>query len=191
MGTDKSVSEEPSDAELVRRVQDGDRAAFDRLIERHQRRAVAIAYRLLGNAQDALDVAQDAFLKGFMSIETLENPQSYVGWQMRIVSNLSLNFRRGRKGKSALPLDELLVGEDPSAGGDPIRNAQGGEMEARIRSALAQLPEKQRLAMVLFTIEGLPQKQVAEAIDCSVESVKWHVFQARKKLKEILGEYLQ
>src|SRR5271156_4430498 len=109
MGTDKSVSEEPSDAELVRRVQGGDRAAFDRLIRRHQRRAVAIAFRLLGNTQDALDVAQDAFLKGFMSIKTLQNPESYVGWQMRIVSNLSLNFRRGRKGKSSLPLDELLV----------------------------------------------------------------------------------
>jgi RNA polymerase sigma-70 factor (ECF subfamily) len=190
MGMDSSASQEPSDAGLVRRVQAGDRTAFDLLIQRHQRRAVAVAFRLLGNTQDALDVAQDAFLKGFMSIQTLQNPASYVGWQMRIVSNLSLNFRRGRKGKSSLPLDELLVAEEPAAGGDPIRNVQGSEMEGRIRNALAQLPEKQRLAMVLFTIEGLPQKEVAEAIECSVESVKWHVFQARKKLKELLGEYL-
>ena len=64
------------------------------------------------------------------------------------------------------------------------------EMGERLQAALGELPEKQRLALVMFAIEGLPQKDVAEALGCSVEAVKWHVFQGRKKLKEMLKEHL-
>ena len=64
------------------------------------------------------------------------------------------------------------------------------ELGARLHEALNQLPEKQRLAIVMFTIEQMPQKQVAEALQCSVEAVKWHVFQGRKKLKEMLKDHL-
>lgn len=174
-------------------AQSGDSSAFDALVRRHQRRAFAVSYRLLGNSADALEVTQDAFLKGFKSIGTLQNPDAFAGWQMRIVANLSRNYRRGRKAKWSLPLDDVLVGQEPAgpaASEDPQRRLQGREMGQDIKSALAKLPEKQRLAIVMFCIEQMPQKQVAEAMDCSVEAVKWHVFQGRKKLKELLGQYL-
>ena len=74
--------------------------------------------------------------------------------------------------------------------GDPLRKLESQEMGRRLTQALSQLPEKQRLAIVMFTIEEMPQKQVAEALDCSVEAVKWHVFQGRKKLKELLKGYV-
>ena len=74
--------------------------------------------------------------------------------------------------------------------GDPVRRLESQEMGQKLQQALSELPEKQRLAIVMFTIEEMPQKQVAEALDCSVEAVKWHVFQGRKKLKEILKEHL-
>jgi len=185
-------SAQPPDAELVRRTVAGDRAAFDLLIRRYQRQAVAVSFRLLGNSQDALEVTQDAFLKGFMSIATLQKPEAFAGWLMRIVSNLSLNYRRSRKSRSAMPLDDLpatpQVASDDQPG--PTRRLEGRELGQGIQEALAQLPEKQRLAIVMFSIEQLPQKQVAEAMDCSVEAVKWHVFQARKKLKELLKDYV-
>lgn len=193
METEGRALEGPSDAELVRRAQSGDSSAFDALVRRHQRRAFAVSYRLLGNSADALEVTQDAFLKGFKSIGTLQNPDAFAGWQMRIVANLSRNYRRGRKAKWSLPLDDVLVGQEPAgpaASEDPQRRLQGREMGQDIKSALAKLPEKQRLAIVMFCIEQMPQKQVAEAMDCSVEAVKWHVFQGRKKLKELLGQYL-
>src|SRR5262245_60674888 len=85
---------EPSDGQLVSRVLAGDRSAFDDLVRRYQRQAVAVSYRLLGNSQDAMEVTQDAFLKGFTSLNTLQKPDAFGGWLMRIVSNLSLNFRR-------------------------------------------------------------------------------------------------
>ena len=191
----------PTDGQLVVRTNEGDRKAFDQLINRYQRQAVAVSYRLLGNSQDALEVTQDAFLKAFTSLATLQKPEAFGGWLMRIVSNLSLNFRRGRKNKQQLPLDDLLGTSEPSTSngsgsdwmsqsGDPVRRLESEEMGRKLQEALNQLPEKQRLAIVMFTIEEMPQKQVAETLECSVEAVKWHVFQGRKKLKEILKEHL-
>jgi RNA polymerase sigma-70 factor (ECF subfamily) len=193
---------EPTDGQLVGRVLEGNRKSFDDLIVRYQRQAVAVSYRLLGNTQDALEVTQDAFLKAFSSLSTLQKPEAFGGWLMRIVSNLSLNFRRGRKTGQQLPLDDLLGPSEPTTAeagvgsewmaksGDPAKALESKEMGKRLQEALNQLPEKQRMAIVMFTIEQMPQKQVAEALDCSVEAVKWHVFQGRKKLKEVLKDYL-
>lgn len=191
----------PPDGPLVLRCVNGDRAAFDELIARYQRQAVAVSYRLLGNTQDALEVTQDAFLKAFSSLKTLQKPDAFGGWLMRIVSNLSLNYRRSRKLRTQLPLDDLMGPTDAqrtdnsgsewmAKDGDPLHRLESQEMGVRLKAALEQLPEKQRLAIVMFTIEELPQKQVAEALGCSVEAVKWHVFQGRKKLKELMKEYL-
>jgi len=191
----------PTDGQLVSRTLGGDRKAFDELIGRYQRQAVAVSYRLLGNTNDALEVSQDALLKAFTSLDSLQKPEAFGGWLMRIVSNLSLNYRRSRRTRSQLPLDDLLGPIEPSTtdvsgsdwmaqSGDPVRKLESREMGQKLQEALGQLPEKQRLAIVMFTIEEMPQKQVAEALDCSVEAVKWHVFQGRKKLKEILKDHL-
>ena len=180
----------PPDGELARRAQRGDRNAFDALIVRYQRQAMAVAFRYLGNTQDSLEVTQDAFLKGFTSISMLHNPDAFAGWLLRIVSNLSLNYRRSRKNKASLPLDDLLVEAEPKerSAANPNHQMEGHELGAALKAALEQLPQKQRMAITLFTIDELPQKQVAEAMDCSVEAVKWHVFQARKKLRELLKD---
>ena len=78
------------------------------MIRRYQRLAVAVSYRLLGNSHDSLEVTQDAFLKAFTSLASLQKPEAFGGWLMRIVSNLSLNYRRSRKTRAQLPLDDLL-----------------------------------------------------------------------------------
>ena len=193
----------PTDGQLVGRVLAGDRKSFDELARRYQRQAIAVSYRLLGNSQDAQEVSQDAFLKAFTSLDSLQKPEAFGGWLMRIVSNLSLNYRRSRKIRQQLPLDDALgpthSDSQESAGGgsewmsrgdDPVHSLESREMGAKLMQALNQLPEKQRLAIVMFTIEEMPQKQVAETLECSVEAVKWHVFQGRKKLKELLKEHL-
>jgi RNA polymerase sigma-70 factor (ECF subfamily) len=196
--TQPADTKSPSDGVLVGRVLAGQREAFDQLIERYQRQAVAVSYRLLGNTQDALEVSQDSFLKAFTSLASLQKPEAFGGWLMRIVSNLSLNYRRSRKVRTQLPLDDLLGASDSDAGGsdsmarddNPVHSLESKEMGEQLQKSLAQLPEKQRLAIVLFAIQQMPQKDVAEALECSVEAVKWHVFQGRKKLKELLKEHL-
>src|SRR5215211_5785414 len=111
----------PSDGQLVSQAIAGNRKAFDELIRRYQRQAVAVSYRLLGNSQDSLEVTQDAFLKAFTSLDTLQKPEAFGGWLMRIVSNLSLNYRRSRKTRQQMPLDDLMGGtggqQSPSAAG--------------------------------------------------------------------------
>jgi RNA polymerase sigma-70 factor (ECF subfamily) len=187
------------DASWVKDTLAGRLEAFDRLIEKYQRRAMSVAYRLLGNVPDAADVCQDAFLKAFRSIGTLEDAARFGPWLMRIVSNLSLNFRRGRKSGATVSLDDVgdkiaelggIAGAVRPAGSTSTADPAATELRAAIRKAIDALPEKQRVALVLFSIEGMPQKDVAAIMDCSVELVKWNVFQARKQLRQALAEYL-
>jgi RNA polymerase sigma-70 factor (ECF subfamily) len=189
-----------ADVLLVERARSGDAAAFGELVRLYQRRAISVAYRLLNNAEDAADVAQDAFVRAFRSLGQLDDASRFGPWLLRTVSNLALNYRRSRKSRPAVSLDDESdrpgEGVRPGTGRrhvDPDDDPDGplpAELQAAVAVALEQLPEKQRLALVLFSIEGLPQKEVAEILDCTVELVKWNVFQARKKLKEILAVYL-
>src|SRR5437868_6390241 len=156
---------EPSDGQLVQQVLAGQRKAFDELVNRYQRQAVAVSYRLLGNTQDAMEVTQDAFLKAFTSLGSLQKPEAFGGWLMRIVSNLSLNYRRSRKIRQQLPLDDALGPQsgdagDAAGGGsewmsrgdDPVHALESREMGAKLMRALDDLPEKQRLAIIMFTM---------------------------------------
>lgn len=186
------------DAAWVDQVLAGDAQAFERLVEAYERPVVSTAYRLLGNRDDAAEVAQEAFLRAYRSLARLKEPSRFGPWLLRIVSNLSLNARRARRSGTTVTLDEQwgtdgLVGSD----GEPVvtsigpeRQAQSRELQAALERALDSLPDKQRLALVLFTVEGWPQKDIAELLECSLETVKWNVFKARQRLREQLDEVM-
>jgi RNA polymerase sigma-70 factor (ECF subfamily) len=185
------------DGELVRATRRGELVAFDRLVERHQRRAVAVAYRLLSNRDDAMDVVQDALLKAYDKIGTLTDPERFGAWLMRIVSNLALNSRRSRALRKAEPLESPeggmahdTVNRADESAASPLAEVSAEELRARLDRAIEGLPEMQKQALVLFSIEKLPQKEIAGMLGCTVEAVKWHVFTARKKLKDQFREYL-
>lgn len=182
------------DAAWVHAVLAGDSGAFGNLVETYQRAVVATSYRLLSNNDDAQEVAQEAFLKAYQSLSRLNDPTRFGPWLLRIVSNLSLNARRSRKSSQSVTLDEELGTGDDSApktvNVGPERRTENRELQAAIDNALEQLPEKQRMALLLFTVEGWAQKDIAEVLECSLETVKWNVFQGRKRLKELLGDQL-
>jgi len=178
------------DAQLVRLTLAGDMKAFESLVARYEKRAASAAYRLLGNSHDAMEVCQDAFLKAYQSLASLKEQGRFGPWLLRIVSNLSLNFRRSRKAVASLPTDDALQDAPGSPATRSAESPASGELTAEIERAIATLPEKQRLALVLFAIEGWPQMDVAEMLGCSLEAVKWNVFQARKTLKDKLADYL-
>ena len=196
-----STEGRPSDAELVRQTCAGQRSAFDELIERYQRRATSVAYRLLGDLHDALEVCQEAFVRAYQNLDSLEDQQRFGSWLLRIVTNLSLNFRRSRAAiarKAAFDdclndgetaRDEQIAAPDYSDERPEARSA-AAELSLLVQKAIADLPDQQKTALVLFSIEQLPQKEVASIMGCSVEAVKWHVFQARKKMREALAPYL-
>ena len=186
------------DAGWVQSALAGNKEAFGYLVKAYERPAASTAYRLLGNSHDAVEVVQEALLRAYRSLDRLADPSRFGPWLLRIVSNLSLNARRSRRFGSAVTLDEQR-GTDGVTSGDgpplvssrsPDYEVQRRELNEALEAALEALPDKQRLALVLFTIEGWAQKDIAEVLQCSVENVKWHVFQARKKLREQLGDHL-
>jgi RNA polymerase sigma-70 factor (ECF subfamily) len=196
--TERSTGATPADADLVRTTLGGRREAFGQLIERYQRRATSVAYRLLGDLHDALEVCQESFVRAFRKLDSLEDPDRFGPWLLRIVTNMALNFRRSRGPRLSFT-DCLVDADEPHAerGPDCLRSADppgsrlaGEELRAQIQAGMARLSPQQRAALVLFSIEQLPQKDVACILNCSVEAVKWHVFQGRKKMKEFLADYL-
>lgn len=186
-----------SDEVLVQQARTGDRTAFDELIRRYQRRACSVAFRLLGNMHDALEVCQEAFIRAYRNLSTLKNQARFGSWLLRIVTNLSLNFRRDRApSRRNLSFDDCVL--DDRANGDssfedrhtraPDAGLRDAEADSVVQRAINGLPDNQRSALVLFCVEQLPQREVAGILDCSVEAVKWYVFQARRKLREQLAD---
>src|SRR3989304_5032746 len=98
-----------SEISAVRRAQGGDVDAFAELVKQYQRRTVSVAYRLLGNIEDASDVSQDAFVRAYRNLAQLDDPSRFGPWLLGVVSNLALNFRRARKSRSATSLDDVEV----------------------------------------------------------------------------------
>jgi RNA polymerase sigma-70 factor (ECF subfamily) len=198
MATKASDSSDLSDAQLVRSVLRGQLSAFDELVKRYQRRAVAVAYRLLNHREDAMEIAQDAFLKAYDKLDSLSKPERFGSWLLRIVSNLALNKRRWRSLRKAASLETNPQDEETSLRGQltdtqgpgPVEVASGKEVQKKLHDLIEELPDMQKQALVLFSLQKMPQKEVAEILECSVEAVKWHVFTARKKLKEKLKDYL-
>jgi RNA polymerase sigma-70 factor (ECF subfamily) len=186
------------DAALVKATLEGDQGAFNELVEAYHRLAIGTAYRLLGNSDDAAEIAQDAFLRAYRSLGKLKEPAKFGPWLLRTVSNLSLNARRSKRRATIVAIDEQRGTDGTTDGsGEPVvssigpeKRAEGHELQEAIDAALEELPEKQRLALVLFTMEGWAQKDIAQLLDCSLETVKWSVFQARKRLREKLKDMM-
>ena len=182
------------DAKLVTAALQGDRSAFDGLVSRYQRRAVAVTARLLGNLDDAFDVTQNGFIRAYQALDQLNEPAKFGPWLMRIMTNQALNFRRSRSRNAAMPLNES-VGTDSDdryadqadrlAGSEPLplENIAANEMAGSLGQAIDELPENLRTALVLFTIEKMPQKEIADIMQCSLQTVKWSVFEARRRLR--------
>jgi RNA polymerase sigma-70 factor (ECF subfamily) len=210
MPSDSSASVEPphppehnaqaaAELALVLAAKAGDRQAFGKLAQLYQRQCVAVALRLLGNTHDATELVQDALMKAYKSLLQLEQSERFGPWLMRIVTNLALNFRRSRVRRQALSLEQTSGGAEEGddlkatiAGSTldaPDAQQTGAELGDAIQKALESLPEKQRLALVMFAIEKMPQKDVADVLGCSVEAVKWHVFMARKQLRKTLSGF--
>ena len=179
------------DARLVTGAQDGDRDAFARLFEKHRGQAYSIAYRFLGRREDALDVVQEAFSKAFAAIGTFRGGASFRTWFFRIVTNCSLDLRRSRAVRQAGSLDADDTPEPPSRSSDaapPSGVAERHELKQRIDEALAAIPETNRTAFVLFAIEGVSYREIAEILNISIGTVMSRIFYARQKLQRLLSD---
>ena len=177
------------DAKLVRAAQEGDRQAFGRLFDKYRKTAYQIAYRLLGRREDALDAVQESFVKAFVALATFRGGASFKTWFFRIVTNCSLDLRRSRSVRLAVSLDgeQAPPVPGPERDGQPGRRIEQRELKERIDAALGAIPEANRTAFVLFAIEGISYREIAEILNISIGTVMSRIFYARQKLQRILS----
>ncbi len=174
---------------LVKASQTGDRASFDELVALYQRRAMQLAVRMLADAEEAAEAVQNGFVKAYLNIDKLREPERFEAWFFRIIANTAVSQRRAARGR----MEKIKISGDCESKKvvSPEQKEVGEELKEAIRMAMLKLSKKQAQAIALFGIEDLPQDEVAEIMGCSAEAVRWHVFKARQKLRLLLKEYLE
>jgi RNA polymerase sigma-70 factor (ECF subfamily) len=171
------------EADLIDAARSGDAEAFDEIVRRHMRRAFAVAYRLLGQRQDAEDVVQDAFLAALVKLETFDRSRPFGPWLLRIVVNRGLNVRKARALRQTEPIPE----EARSPGASPHESAERSELREELQRALAQLPDEQRWIVEHVERDGVTGPQIAEMLEMAEGTVRWHLHQARHTLRAALN----
>jgi RNA polymerase sigma-70 factor (ECF subfamily) len=184
------VSEDDRDA--VRRVQAGDTEAFEPLVEKYKRKVFRLAYQVLRDQEEALDVAQEAFVKAFRALPAFKGDSAFYTWLFRITMNVALDRKRQRAtrakslGTDDVPPEEwerTATSTDP----DPEDVASGVERRERIRKGLDSLSEHHRTIIILSDIEGLQYREIAEVLGIPMGTVMSRLHHARKRLREVLG----
>ena len=192
------IREAEEDRGLIARAQQGDTAAFRQLVERHQRRAFAIALALVRDENDARELVQDAFLRVYKSLNNFQGGSSFFTWLYRIITNLSIDLIR-KPGRQLVDIDESRFESDESQeadfpllarvdGADPADVVRRREIAGRLQAALDALPPYHRGVIVMREIEGLSYEEMAQAMGVSKGTIMSRLFHARQKLQRALAD---
>jgi len=187
VGVLPDATEVNEERDLIVRVQAGDQAAFDLLVRRHLPRARLIAKRLMQNPDDADDLVQDAFLRALERIGTFDASRAFEPWFTRLLVNLGRDQHR----KQMVRRTESHDPEAIPGGTRPDREAERSELRSSLRQALESLPDRQRLIVTLFEIDGRSTEEIAGMLNVSQVTIRWHLHQARRALREALKGWVE
>ena len=189
------------EAALIERSQGGDLRAFDQLVLLHQQAVFAVALRMLGNRDDAQDVAQDAFVRAFRSIGTFRRESKLSTWLISITMNLCRNRRRWwarRRRLIVASLDDPIETEEGTLGQEvadpsptPAKTAEHHEQQRQLAAAMQVLREAERTVIVLRDIQGYSYEEIAQILNCRVGTVKSRLSRARLQLRALLDGKLE
>ena len=192
-------STELTDAEIIAKCKNGDRDAFQLLVERYQRRAFGIAYGMLRNREDALDAAQDAFVKVFVMFSRSKEIVLFT-WFYRIVVNVCIDRCRKAKRRKTVEYDDTFRRRDESFAAVPLvgntRPLHPGvalevdELGTVLKEAFAKLSENHRTILLLREVEGMSYEDIADTMDCHLGTVMSRLHHARKNLQKVLKPYM-
>ncbi len=177
--------------EIVRQVQDGDSSAFESLVLSHQTKVYNLSLRMVGNEDDALDMAQESFIRAYNSIGSFRGDCRFSVWLYRLTTNICLDFLRSESRKAHI---SLTYAEDdcereleiPDERFSPQSEAERAELRAAVRRGMKHLPADYRAILLLREIDGLSYDEIGKALELEAGTVKSRIFRARKKLCEIL-----
>lgn len=201
-GASKPKDTKSEDRELVARVQEGDNLAFRILYDRYHRRAHAIAFGVVKNKEDAMDIVQDGFVKVHRHIGKFQGSSSFYTWLYRIIMNLSIDHVRRRKNAKGVEYDDRVGREADQVAGDgallprildtnPGKTVIRRELLEKIQSALDELPEYHRAVIMLREIEGLSYEEMSKVLGVPKGTIMSRLFHARKKMQASLSDYIQ
>jgi RNA polymerase sigma-70 factor (ECF subfamily) len=177
-----AIPEIAGERQLIRRAQCGDGDAFGQLVVRHQQVVFNIAYRMMGNRQEAEDVAQEAFVKAYQALDRFDTQQPLAPWIRRIATNTALNRIKQRRPETELDEEIFVTEQCPS----PQAQTIAGEVSERLRAAVAALPPNYRAAIELRHFRGLSYQEMSEMLNAPLSDIKSWLFRARRKLREVL-----
>jgi len=172
------------DSELVRRSREGDVVAYAELMRRHRHMAYVVAQRILGCADDAEDVVQEAFVCAYRGIGGFRQDRAFAPWMRRITTNCAVNQLRQREREARCMASALA---DPATVEAPDGRVLTIELQAQVRRAVDSLPLRQRLTVVLFYLDGMNVADIADTLGCSASTVKAQLMRGRQKLAQCLG----
>jgi RNA polymerase sigma-70 factor (ECF subfamily) len=181
------------DEELVKAAQEGDMAAFEELVARHRDKIYARAFSMLRNEEEATDLSQEAWVKGWQRLVQFQGDSSFATWMTRIVINLCLDQLRKNKRVRSESIDEMneetggVERQLPVITPNPTEGLERGELRARIDKALGQLSYEHRTVLVLHEFEEMEYKLIAKKMGCSIGTVMSRLFYARRKMASLLA----
>jgi len=184
-----------SEEAVIARCQNGDVAAFEELIAVYQKKVINSAYSILGNREDAYDMAQEIFLKIFANISKFNQQSSFSTWLYRVTRNMCLDELRRRKRHDSRVVSITGEKDDDSYDMQIADTARGpediaaqGAVVQQVRLAINELPEDYRTSLILREMEGLDYQQIADILECSIGTVKSRISRGRKMLREKLSQ---
>ncbi len=185
---ESSKQSDAGDMELVAQARKGDREAFSELVRRYYERIYGTIYSLVGDRDDAEDLAQEAFLKAYRSLSSFRSQSRFYTWIYRIGVNCCLDWMKSRNRRRDVSLEREPWGPDgifrhPQASDAGVLRK---ELQAILEQAMEALPVEYRATLVLREIDGLAYDEIAYALGCSVGTVKSRLFRSRAKLREVL-----
>src|SRR5204862_2701537 len=184
-----------ADEELVHLAQEGDTTAFEELVARHRDKIYARAYSLMRNEDEAIELSQEAWIKGWQRLKQFQGESSFATWMTRITINLCLDQLRKQKrhrSESIEMLEEESGGVErqmPIVTVNPTERLERSELRQRIDKALALLSVEHRTVLILHEFEELEYKEIAKRMQCSIGTVMSRLFYARRKMANLMAAY--
>ncbi len=190
----KKISNKEIDLSLVRRAKKGDYRAFDLLVLKYQSRVIATAFKYVKERQLAEDIAQEAFIKSYKSINSFREESSFYTWVYRITVNTAKNYlvsskRRDEVVISDLSQDDSFYPEKLDVD-SPQEVLKASELRNLIFETLSSLGEETRTALSLREFDGLSYEQIAEIVQCPVGTVRSRIFRGREMIEEVVGKHM-
>ena len=191
----KKISNKEIDLSLVRRAKKGDYRAFDLLVLKYQSRVIATAFKFVKEKQLAEDIAQEAFIKSYKSIDSFREESSFYTWVYRITVNTAKNYLLSSKRRDEVVISDLTQDDsfypqklDVDSPQDILKAT---ELRDLIFETLSSLGEETRTALSLREFEGLSYEQIAEVVQCPVGTVRSRIFRGREMIEEAVGKHMK